>query len=234
MPYRLADHVRACRIDAQVILLDLQRDKYLGIGGAQLAALSRLILDWPADGAAGVPVGPDPVPDAWLGKLLALRMLADAGTRRAPVQAIEPAHDTLLAHLDPHPTSIRWADLPNLAWSASVATFWMKRRCLADIEKGVRRLRVRPAVQLPADAERLGAAVAAYMRLRPFVFTAQDQCLHDSLTLVRFLAGKGLFASWVVGVRTRPFAAHSWVQSGHLVLNDVHEHVRTYTPLLIV
>ena len=76
--------------------------------------------------------------------------------------------------------------------------------------------------------------MASYMRLRPFFFTAHDKCLHDSLTLIRFLARRGMFPAWVIGVRTRPFAAHSWVQSASLVLNDVHEHVRTYTPILVV
>jgi hypothetical protein len=66
------------------------------------------------------------------------------------------------------------------------------------------------------------------------LFTAHDRCLHDSLTLVRFLATKRLFPRWVIGVRTRPFAAHSWVQSGPTVLNDVHEHARDYRPILVV
>jgi hypothetical protein len=70
--------------------------------------------------------------------------------------------------------------------------------------------------------------------MRPLVITSHDKCLHDSLTLLRFLAAEKLYPSWVVGVRTRPFAAHSWVQSGDLVLNDTHEYVRGFTPILVV
>jgi hypothetical protein len=84
------------------------------------------------------------------------------------------------------------------------------------------------------DTAALHDAVSSYMRLRPFLFTAHDKCLLDSLTLIRFLARRRMFPAWVIGVRTRPFAAHSWVQSAGLVLNDVHEHVRSYTPILVV
>ncbi len=78
------------------------------------------------------------------------------------------------------------------------------------------------------------AAVAAYLRLRPFALTSHDRCLNDSLTLVHFLASQGLFPQWVIGVRVRPFCAHSWVQSGGVVLNDLPERVRAYEPILVV
>lgn len=70
--------------------------------------------------------------------------------------------------------------------------------------------------------------------MRPLVITSHDKCLHDSLTLVHFLASEHFYPQWVIGVRTRPFAAHSWVQAGPLVLNDVHEYVRGFTPILVV
>jgi hypothetical protein len=35
-------------------------------------------------------------------------------------------------------------------------------------------------------------------------------------------------------VTTRPFGAHSWVQDGTMVLNDQHEHVRGFRPILVV
>ena len=76
-------------------------------------------------------------------------------------------------------------------------------------------------------------AVSAYLRLRPLLFSARDRCLHDSLTLVTFLAAEGILARWVIGVRVRPFAAHSWVQHEGLVLNDQHERVRGYRPIFV-
>jgi len=75
---------------------------------------------------------------------------------------------------------------------------------------------------------------AAYERLRPFVFTARDRCLYDSLALLGFLAKERHFPRWVVGVKTSPFGAHSWLQSGGTVVNDHHEYVRRFRPILVV
>lgn len=80
----------------------------------------------------------------------------------------------------------------------------------------------------------LHRTMATYDRLRPLVFTARDQCLFDSLVLINFLAGKGLFPRWIVGVKASPFRAHSWVQWGDLVLNDQHQNVQRFKPILIV
>lgn len=76
--------------------------------------------------------------------------------------------------------------------------------------------------------------MAAYEKLRPLAYTARERCLYDSLALLNFLAGEGLFPTWVIGVRTRPFGAHSWLQSGPVVLNDLHDHVRRFRPILVV
>jgi len=76
--------------------------------------------------------------------------------------------------------------------------------------------------------------VCLFRRLRPLAFTAKDQCLFHALALVRFLAFYSVFPVWVVGVRTRPWAAHSWVQQGTLLLDSNPEHVCEYTPILSV
>ena len=78
------------------------------------------------------------------------------------------------------------------------------------------------------------AEAARYTRLRPFALTTYDRCLNDSLALIHFLATQGHFPRWVIGVRVQPFGAHSWVQSGDVVLNDLPENVRHYRPILVV
>lgn len=83
-------------------------------------------------------------------------------------------------------------------------------------------------------AASVDAAAASYLRLRPFALTTHDRCLHDSLALIHFLTTRGLIAQWVIGVRLRPFGAHSWVQRGSVVLNDQPDHVRAYEPILVV
>ena len=233
--YRLADHLRACRVDEQVVLLDLQRDKYLGVGGPQLHAMWQFIVDWPVGNGHATPAVADTATDAWLTTLLRQGMLADASRPGPPPTPIAQALESLNVESRTRPVAREWHHLARLYWAAAVAAYWLERRCLGDIANSVCSLRskARQAGHTAGDGD-LPIAVSSYMRLRPFVFTTNDQCLHDSLTLIRFLARLGLFPSWVVGVRTRPFGAHSWVQSGSLVLNDLHENVRAYTPILVV
>lgn len=233
--YRLADHVRACNVDGQVILLDLQQDKYIGAGGTSLSSLSALIADWPATGLDASASHPDDGITPWINKLRQQGLLVLASAAPPQTVALGTAQESL-SYADPMPSAgWPWRRLATLAWSAAITTAWLKRYSLATIADKVAQLRAgRPATissDLSSDIRR---AAAWYLRMRPLVITSHDKCLHDSLTLVRFLASEHLYPQWVVGVRTRPFAAHSWVQSGPLVLNDVHEYVRGFTPILIV
>jgi hypothetical protein len=70
--------------------------------------------------------------------------------------------------------------------------------------------------------------------MRAFLFSTRDECLHDSLAVLEFLARHQLFPSWVFGVRARPFAAHCWVQHDGFVCNDTVEHVSGYVPIMVV
>jgi hypothetical protein len=97
-----------------------------------------------------------------------------------------------------------------------------------------RRARVERDASCPDSLDALRSAVAVYERLRPLLFSARNRCLQDSLALVSFLARERLLARWVVGIKTRPFGAHSWVQCGEIVLNDQHDHVRRFRPILVV
>ena len=74
----------------------------------------------------------------------------------------------------------------------------------------------------------------AFTRLRPLFYTLRGACLLDSLTLIHFLSAEGIHPDWVFGVKTEPFDAHCWVQQGELLLNDVPDRVRQYSPILVV
>jgi hypothetical protein len=162
-------------------------------------------------------------------------MLSDANTARPADIALAQPIDSLDSADQAMARAVGWRRPLTLACSAAVAASWIRCLSLSDIACRVRDMRPTAFQEgPPIGITDLRDAVSAYTRMRPFLFTVHDKCLHDSLTLVGFLAKEGMFARWVIGVRTRPFAAHSWVQSGHLVLNDVPEHVRTYTPILTV
>jgi hypothetical protein len=56
----------------------------------------------------------------------------------------------------------------------------------------------------------------------------RGNCLSDSLALMRWLAGHGEGATLVFGVKLDPFAAHCWVQSGDVLLNDHPDRVERF------
>lgn len=61
-----------------------------------------------------------------------------------------------------------------------------------------------------------------------------DRCLVRSLAMFATLSRRGIESKLVIGVRTSPFAAHCWIQRGSVVINDVVEHVRNFTPILVL
>lgn len=207
------------------------------MGGPQLADLSAAILDESTGtDAPTVPACPAPRHDV-IKHLRDRHLLSDAPAetpaRRIlrltePVTSLDADDDSLAPAFD-------WRHLVRL-WRATLVTAaWLRRRSLADIANQVMALRARhPERDAEADADAMLAAVAAYVRLRPFALTSHDRCLNDSLALIHFLAGQRMFPQWVIGVRVQPFGAHSWVQSGGVVLNDLAERVRHYQPILVV
>ncbi len=73
-----------------------------------------------------------------------------------------------------------------------------------------------------------------FLRMRPWIYTAVDACLLDSLVLRDFLRRSGVHSTLVIGINTKPFAAHAWVQYGSQVLNDDAEHVLQFTPIITI
>lgn len=155
----------------------------------------------------------------------------------SPRHCLEEAASTVELGADPaiHPWAVSRA-MEVLRFTRSVASAAWGLRChsLLAISRSVAVRRARLRGPQAESLEAMTPAVAAYERLRPLLFTARAQCLLDSLALIEFLARSGFAARWVVGVRTGPFAAHSWVQSGHSVLNDQHEYVRQFRPIHVV
>ena len=100
--------------------------------------------------------------------------------------------------------------------------------------EGVRRRKKRSSVVLALEIDTVRPLVAAFIYLRPLLYTAHNACLLDSLTLTRFLAAYGVFPDWVFGVKTDPFCAHCWVQQGEYVFNDSPDHVGEFAPILVV
>lgn len=85
----------------------------------------------------------------------------------------------------------------------------------------------------PSATQALRQIAANFEQTRRLV-RSHDQCLPRSITLARQCVAAELPVDLVIGVRLRPFAAHSWVQTGPWLVNDHVDTVRTYTPVLAV
>jgi hypothetical protein len=233
---RLAPHVRACRSDGQIVLLDLRSNRYLGIGPRQADALVGAIDDWPSHPESTGTQAICAHADNLTRHLLSLGLLVPSDSLAATRPSIPESTSTLSAEGRTTTSAATATHLARLLRCAAVTALWMRCRSLNSIANAVaaRRDRALTGRTDRTSPDAMRDAIATYDRLRPLVLTKHDRCVHDSLTLLGFLASEGLFPHWVIGVKTGPFGAHSWVQSGATVLNDLHENVRRYRPILVV
>ena len=235
---RLAPHVRACHADGQIILLDLQRSRYVAVSAQP--ALGSTIAGWPAatlpdTSTATTSLTPSQIHRLTAPLLVQGLLTEQPGDALAPLPRLPTPGRSLSADGAASTRPVDWRRACRFYRSASAAALRLRCQSLAGVAEAVARHRAGPPGTGDAfTLDAAQAAVAAYQRLRLFAFTAHDRCLHDALTLVGFLADEGIAAHWVIGVRTRPFGAHAWVQIGDVVLNDQHEQVRRYTPILVV
>lgn len=82
------------------------------------------------------------------------------------------------------------------------------------------------------DLVGLFAQVQAFRRLRRLFFSEKDKCLLNALALVIFLRHYGHFPLFVIGVKGRPFGAHSWVQQDRFLLDGDPASVCHFVPIL--
>ncbi|MGH8294817.1 MAG: lasso peptide biosynthesis B2 protein [Steroidobacteraceae bacterium] len=237
-PYLLALHVYPCVSGQHVILMDLERDKYVAVAPAH--RLASWVRGWPV-GAAHAGAAADDADggrDAVVSQMLAHGMLVTdphAGKPAVPVTTARPQRSLVEFDLDTRP-KVRAAHLLRFGRCCLRAQLSLKLRPIQSIVQAVRDRKARRASRGRQDADpaRLRALVTAFERLRPLFYTRRAACLLDSLTLLHFLSAEGIHPDWVFGVKTEPFDAHCWLQQDEAVLNDVPDRVRQYSPILIV
>lgn len=236
-PYLIPQHVHLCEAGRQVIFLDLKHDKYLAIGSADRQALSGQVGGWPADENAARSALAQKSSAPVIRNLIERGLLtadARAGKQAIP-PVIEPVSEVLVDDDFEKRTSIDALYLCKFLLACARAGTALRLRSLQYAVESVRRRKARALRRGAAfDTQRNRELVAIFDRLRPFVFTANDACLFDSLALIEFLAVHGSHPTWVIGVHTHPFTAHSWVQHNELSFNGPVEFLRRFTPILTV
>ena len=225
--YHLAEHARACITPTGAIFLNLERDVYTGLDAVQASALVAAVEGWPESSPA-----PAELHEEDLRALIA--SLCNDGVlcpRRKPGRSYRPAAhneptDELMAWRYMTRPKVRVRDVLSFMRALATATLMLRCRRLSAVARRAQRLAMRNAT--PPDIARTRELLTLYTYIRMFVFARHDRCLLDSLVLLEFLAQHGVRAQWIIGVRLRPFAAHSWLQQQHFVLNGTPEYVRSF------
>ncbi|HEX5207110.1 MAG TPA: lasso peptide biosynthesis B2 protein [Steroidobacteraceae bacterium] len=237
-PYLLAPHVYPCISGQHVVLMDLERDKYVAVvPGHRLAPWVR---GWPVGAmqASDLPHDVADGADPLVSQMLAHGMLVTdphVGKHAVPVATIRPQRSLIEFDLDARPQAGA-AQLWRFGCSCLQAQLSLKLRPIQSIVEAMRDRKARLTARglRPADPVRLRSLVTAFTRLRPVFYSLRAACLLDSLTLLHFLNADGICPDWVFGVKMEPFDAHCWIQQGELLLNDVPDRVRQYSPILVV
>lgn len=230
--YFLPQHVYICLTDDGAVFLDVRRDQYVGIGTSGALALRALMN---ADARTAEELA-DFARELVGHGLFTLDQLA--GKRVTPI-AVERT-DAVLVDMDSESLSgdrprIKGVHALNLFWAYATAKAALRLCSLEYAVNRVRRLKTRDSLKsesIPDSIELLRELVRSFLYLRPLLYAAHHHCLFDSLVLMEFLSRYRLFPTMLMGVRTAPFAAHSWVQYGRYVLNDKPTRTNSYVPIL--
>jgi len=235
-PYFLSPHTYCCEFEDGAVILDLRSGRYLGVDAEHLPELRRRVGNWPdsremhRDRDCVRPSSSDDL----ISDLLKRGILTRFTVPRR-LNLIEKPHLPMAITVEraiqrriPIRHMIRFLlafliVLGRLRLGLPSLLGWLHRRqhTLA------RRAQI-------STAERPENLLASFFRLRIWCYTAQHRCLFDSLVLAAFLTRTGVPCSFVIGVATKPFLAHSWVQIGQFVLNDTAEHVLQFQPILAI
>jgi hypothetical protein len=236
--YYLSDRAHCCEFDDGAIILDMRAVTYLGIDAEHLPNLRARVANWPNsrqdEKMAATCTGTAAFKEL-IGDLLARGLLTTTPTK-ANSSEIECPTKAF--------TSTDWVATPRRIPFGHILHFcaallWvLPRRKAGRLASLLRWIRSHQSA-IHGDRQSFsghigGDLLGSFFRLRIWFYTAYRHCLLDSLVLSVFLTKQRVPCTLVIGVSTKPFAAHAWVQIGEYVLNDTVEHVQTFTPILEV
>lgn len=228
-----------CVLDGSAVFLNVRRCEYLAVSLAQLRRIPLSAAGWPeaagsADDRLSDDSGPTSPPIDDLVRRGILTTSPRDGRSVEPVRLATRRAPPSIAH-SASAEPLRMAELSSFLRAVARATFRLRRRDLLYL---IRQIEAAKAIGHRATDTRCGAdiehATRKFERLRVWCYSAQGACLRDSLVLADFLLRRGFTPTFVIGVRSKPFAAHAWVQCGDTVLNDTVENVQRYIPILAI
>jgi hypothetical protein len=253
--FSIPRHVRVCVTRDGAVFLDLKKDRYCGLGRDETALLAGSVEGWrESTGERGA--SPN-----WEEAIPLCRSLVEDGLLVAGQSQEESRGEGHRASVDMNVDwvsvgdelevegRIGFADVARFftafAWARFSLRFRSLENVVASVARAKARVRVEAAARGPIESpvsgwvdanamRREAALIDKFRRLRTLVFAAEGRCLLHAVTLIKFLAAYGVRATWVIGVTTQPWGAHSWVQEGCYLFDSNPEKVCKYSPILVV
>lgn len=219
MSFQLREGLSYCRCGDRIILLDLESDRYFGLGHA----LERAFINW-----TDHPDAEDCLSDLrpLLDQGLLIRANSDARSRSA-LAAGAITRDVVAC------ASIRQRDVVEALATEFFVRFWLRSRPLASVVERLKRA-ARQTRKGDADTGRSVGMIAAAFERSALLMGSSDRCLSRALAAMIICRRREIDATLVFGVRINPFGAHCWVQHRSMVLVGGYEQARLFTPILAV
>lgn len=196
--------IHAALADNRIVILDVERDRYLRIDRRRSLSLTTIVNTEVLEITAA---------------------LAARGLTTEPARAQPGARSLNASAFESR--AFDASKLPGVLAACVWAARTQKRLEFAGLLRAVRRPR-----QL-RDKRLLPSLVENFLHCRP-LYPKDYACMFEALALLRYLAQRGHWASWVFGVRGAPFAAHCWLERDGVVLNDEPDAVAPYARIMAV
>lgn len=221
MAYALRAHLAYAIVSRWTVFLDIPADRYVCLSGLAGRALVTIAS----------------AEDLALPEQEALQPLLEAGFLRtdAPEPAVcRPPSIAFRSSLPGEmsaPFSLR--EMLAVVYQMARQRYAAKTSSLHDLIDGfaTRKSLCRPRKD---DEHHRAIRIATAFDRMSLLLGAHDRCLARSFALARHLTARDVACDLVFGVSMDPFAAHCWVQHDGVILNDHLDHVRTFTPILVL
>jgi hypothetical protein len=233
----LSEHSYCCEFDDGAIILDIRTGTYVGVHAENLPVLRILIGNWPCSSGFDRDATPteSAVSENLIAHLLARGIVTNSPTPERALTTISAREELSITGSEPAPRRVPVTQVFQFVISLLAVVIRHKDTKLASLLDWLRRRQCSIRRHGPAvTTDEVQKLVASFFRLRIWFYTADRRCLFDSLVLAIFLTQKRIPCTFMIGVSTKPFLAHSWVQAGTFVLNDTAEHVQMFTPILSI
>jgi hypothetical protein len=227
--YYLSPHIRHCDVDQGAVVLNLRTEKYIAVPPPARDVLDSISRN------ASLDARDDESASEVMNALLSAGFITTtreegALPRLAHLRPSESLFETLHGTAAP---PLKWTDVTAFLAAYLSATHKLKRRPLDQVLRSLyQRKSALAATAGTREHAYLRQLVNTFRWLRLWTYTGTDRCLLDSLVLSEFLCRFDVVPTLVLGVQSKPFGAHAWVQSQDTILNDTIEKVSRYVPIL--